>query len=411
MRRVVVTGLGLVAPTGNNVKESWDVLLAGRSCVGPITQFDTTNFPTKIAAEVKNFDASTLLDAKEIRRTPRFIQFSIAAANEALQMSGLDFEKYGDLIGCTIGVGMGGMLLTEENSQALNSGGPKRVTPFYIPYTIANMAAGMVSMKYHLRGPNICPTTACASGTHGIGEAFNLIAKGSCDAAVAGGAESVVSPLAVAGFNSMKALSTENESPETASKPFDKNRTGFVMGEGAGILVLEELEFARKRGATIYAEVIGFGLSGDAHHLTAPAPGGEGAARCMAATLKDAKLNPEQITYINAHGTSTKMNDAFESAAIGTVFGNHAKKLAISSTKGATGHCLGAAGGVEAVFSVQAIYHGVVPPTVNYTTPDPECPWDYIPNEARELSVPYALSNSFGFGGTNASLAFAKFKG
>ncbi len=411
MRRVVVTGLGLVAPTGNNVKESWDVLLAGRSCVGPITQFDTTNFPTKIAAEVKNFDASSLMDAKEIRRTPRFIQLALAAAHEALQMSGLDSEKYGDHIGCSVGVGMGGMLLTEENCQALNSGGPKRVTPFYIPYTIANMAAGMVSMKYHLRGPNICPTTACASGTHGIGEAFNLIAKGSCNAAVAGGAESVVSPLAVAGFNSMKALSTENESPETASKPFDKNRTGFVMGEGAGILVLEELEFARKRGATIYAEVVGFGLSGDAYHLTAPAPGGEGAARCMAATLKDAKLNPEQITYINAHGTSTKMNDAYESAAIGTVFGNHAKKLAISSTKGATGHCLGAAGGVEAVFSVQSIYYGVVPPTINYTTPDPECPWDYIPNEARELSVPFALSNSFGFGGTNASLAFAKFKG
>lgn len=411
MRRVVVTGIGLVSPVGNNVDESWVNTVAGRSGVGTITRFDSTSVPVHIAAEVKNFSIGDALDPKEANRAPFFLQYTAKAAQEAIRHSG--FTGHGDANrhGTCIGVGLGSLDIIEEYHTVLKEKGARRVSPFLIPYMIANMASGMVSRLYNLKGPNMCTTTACASGTHGVGESWLYIRNNFADVMVCGGAESSVTPLAIAGFAAAKALSGQNDHPEIASRPFDKERDGFVMGEGAGILVLEELEHAKRRGATILAEVIGYGMSGDAHHITAPAPEGEGAQRCMRMALETAGIKPKDVDYINAHGTSTAMNDHFETMAIKHVFGDHAKSVSISSTKGVTGHCLGGAGGIEAVFSVLAIRDDIIPPTAGLKTPDPECDLDYTPGAARKRTVNIAMSNSFGFGGTNATIAFKKFKG
>jgi 3-oxoacyl-[acyl-carrier-protein] synthase II len=409
MRRVVVTGLGIVAPTGNDVKTAWDAAVAGRSGIDRITLFDASALPTQIAGEVKNFDIGDAMDLKEAQRASRFVKFATHAARQAIRDSGLNGESAGaaaDRWGVSIGVGLGGLQDIEENTLILKEKGHKRVSPFFLPYCIPNMASGVVSRLNHFRGPNICTTTACTSGTHGVGEAYLYIQNGMADVMVAGGAESAISPLGIVSFTSMKALSTRNDDPKTASRPFDKDRDGFVMGEGAGVIVLEEYEHARRRGARIYAEMVGYGMSGDAHHITAPAPEGEGAQRCMKLALSSAKVRPEEIDHINAHGTSTGLNDKYESMAIAKVFGDHAHNISICSTKGVTGHCLGAAGGVEAVYSVLALHHKVVPPTANWQTRDPECPLDYTTGGARERSIRYALSNSFGFGGTNGSILF-----
>jgi len=419
MRRVVVTGLGMVAPTGNDVASAWAAALAARSGVAKISLFDAADLPTQIAAEVKGFQLGDAMDAKESQRASRFVQFATVAAREAIRDSGLDqLAAAGsatpaanvDRWGVSIGVGLGGLQDIEENTMILKEKGHRRISPFFLPYVIPNMASGVVSRLNNFRGPNICTTTACTSGTHGVGEAFLYIRNNMADVMVAGGAESAISPLGIVSFTSMKALSTRNDDPTTASRPFDKDRDGFVMGEGAGVIVLEEYEHARRRGARIYAEMVGYGMSGDAHHITAPAPEGEGAQRCMKLALDSAGVAPDQVDHINAHGTSTGLNDKFESMAIGKVFGEHARKIAISSTKGVTGHCLGAAGGIEAVYTVLAVHHALVPPTANYQTPDPECPLDYTTKGARELRVRHALSNSFGFGGTNGSILFRSLK-
>jgi len=410
MRRVVVTGLGMVAPCGNNVQDAWKAAVNAETGVGPITKFTAEDLPVRIAAEVKGFEIGDILEYKEARRTTLFVQYAAKAAHEAFRQSGLS-QVNRDSWGVSIGVGMGGIEDIEINTLILKEHGPKRVSPFFMPYVIANMATGVVSKILNFRGPNICPTTACSSGTHGVGEAYLYIKNELADVMIAGGSESAISRLSVSAFASMKALSTNNNDPTNASRPFDLNRDGFVMGEGAGILVLEELEHAKKRGAKIYAEVVGYGMSGDAHHITAPAPEGEGAQRCMQMALKMGKITPDQMHYINAHGTSTPMNDRFETQAIQKVFGAHASKISISSTKGVTGHCLGAAGGIEAVFSVMAINHSLVPPTANLVTADPDCHLDYTPLKAKERKIQYALSNSFGFGGTNASIAFKSFDG
>ena len=409
MRRVVVTGVGLVTPCGGNAASSWDAAVTGISGVGPITAFDAADFPVRIAAEVKGFELIGILEPKEARRTSRFVQFALAAAAEALADAGIA-KVDGDRsrMGASIGVGMGSIGDIEQASLALREGGPKRVSPFFMPYAIANMAAGVVSRLHDLKGPNLCTTTACTSGTHGVGEAFLHIRAGLAEVMVAGGAEAAITRLSVAAFASMKALSTRNDDPATASRPFDRDRDGFVMGEGAGLLVLEEREHAVKRGARIYAELVGYGMSGDAYHITAPAPDGEGAQRCMRQAMAVGGVPLDQVDYINAHGTSTEMNDRFESIAIAKVFGAHAAKLWVSSTKGVTGHCLGAAGGIEAVFTALAIHKGLVPPTANLRNADPELPLDYVPLEARPRALRYALSNSFGFGGTNATVAFAR---
>jgi 3-oxoacyl-[acyl-carrier-protein] synthase II len=407
MRRVVVTGLGLVTPCGNNVQASWDSALNARSGVRKITKFDTADLSVKVAAEVKDFDTGDVFDGKELRRTSRFVQFAGVAAREALVDAGLrDVVGNRERMGVSIGVGIGGIAEIEHSSETIREHGPRRVSPFFMPYAIANMAAGVVSRLNELKGPNICTTTACTSGTHGVGEAFLYVRSGMADVMFAGGSESAITRLSVAAFASMKALSTHSDPPEEASRPFDLHRNGFVMGEGAGVLVLEELEHARRRGARIYAELVGYGMSGDAYHITAPAPEGEGAQRCMRMALDMGQVPLDQVDYINAHGTSTELNDRYESAAIGHVFGTHARELSVSSTKGVTGHCLGAAGGIEAVYSVLAAYHGLVPPTANLRTRDPECPLDYTPLKMRERKLRYVLSNSFGFGGTNGSLVF-----
>jgi 3-oxoacyl-[acyl-carrier-protein] synthase II len=407
MRRVVVTGLGMVAATGNSVSQAWEAALAGRSAVGRISLFDASDFPVQIAAEVRDFDPSTVMSLKEARQSSRFVQFAAAAAREALGDSGLDVNTGSDRYGCAIGVGLGAIGKIEQGAYTCRDRGPRRVSPHFLPYVIPNMAAGFVSVALGLRGPNFSMATACASGTHAIGEAFLHVAMGTADAMVAGGTEATISPLCVAAFAKMRALSTRNDDPAEASRPFDLDRDGFVMGEGSGLIVIEELEHAKQRGARIYAEVVGYGLSGDGHHITSPTPDGDGAARCMAGALKSGQIDPEQIDHINAHGTSTKANDASESTAITTVLGDHATQVSINSTKGVTGHCLGAAGGIEAIYTVLAIHHSVVPPTANYTTPDPDCPLDYTTDGARERSIRYALSNSVGFGGQNACLAFS----
>lgn len=405
MRRVVVTGLGAVTPVGLNAKNSWNAAVEARSGVAPISLFEIGDIPTTIAAEVKGFDPLTCMDAKEANRSSRFVQFAAGAAKEAMRDSGLNPDSENtDTWGCSIGVGMGGLDRMETNAHILKEKGHRRVSPFFLPFTITNMAAGFVSIENKLRGPNLCTATACTSGTHGIGEAWLYIRSGMADVMVAGGSEAAISPLGVVSFTSMKALSTRNSDPKTASRPFDKDRDGFVIGEGAGVMVLEEYEHARRRGARIYAEVVGYGMSGDANHITAPSPGGEGAERCMQMALKSAGVSPEQVDYVNAHGTSTKLNDAYETAALRRLFGPAAEKLWVSSTKGVTGHCLGAAGGIEGVFTALALHHRVAPPTANLQNRDPECDLDYVPNTAREKSMRYAMSNSFGFGGTNGCI-------
>jgi len=409
-RRVVVTGMGMVSPLGLDVQSSWKAILEGKSGVGHITHFDATGYPVRIAAEVKGFEPTKYIEQKEVKKMDRFIHFAIAATEMALADSGLKITPdNSERIGIVIGSGMGGLPAIEYYHRILLEKGWKRVSPFFIPMVIINLAAGQISIRFGIKGPNLAVTTACATGNHSIGEAFRMIQYGDADVMIAGGAEAVITPMAVSGFAIMKALSTRNDEPEKASRPFDIDRDGFVMGEGSGIIILEELEHALKRGAKIYAELIGYGMSSDAYHITAPAPEGEGGARCMKMALNDAGVKPELIDYINAHGTATKHGDELENQAIKTVFGEHAYKLCVSSTKSMTGHLLGAAGGVEAIFTVLSIYEDIVPPTINLDNPDPECDLDYVPYKARKKEVIYAMTNSFGFGGTNASLVFRKF--
>jgi len=409
MRRVVVTGIGVVSPLGTGNAKNWEALVAGTSGIAPITRFDASELPVRIAGEVKDFVAEDYIDKKEIKKMDLFIQYALGAAHYAMEDSGLVInEENAERVGVLVGAGLGGLPAIERYHSALAEGGYKKISPFFIPMLIINLAPGHISIKYGAKGPNLSSVSACATGTHSIGDAYHMIKRGDADAMIAGGTESTVTPLGIGGFAVMKALSTNNDDPTAASRPFDKGRDGFVLAEGAGVVVLEEYEAAKARGAKIYGEVVGYGMSGDAYHLTSPAPGGEGAARCMKMALRTAGVNPEQVDYINAHGTSTPFGDVGETMAIRSVFGPHADKLMVSSTKSMTGHLLGAAGGVEAVFSLMAMQNQVVPPTINYTEPDPECDLDYVPNTAREAKVEYAMSNSFGFGGTNASLLFKR---
>ncbi len=412
-RRVVVTGLGVVTPLGSTLETFWQNLIAGRCGIQRISRFDPSPFATQIAAEVRDFDPSPAFpSAKELRRTDRFAQFGIYAAWAALKDSGADLDRLNrDEIGVIIGSGIGGLETTTQQHQVLLERGPNRLSAFMIPMLISNMASGMFSMYYGLKGPNYATCSACATANHAIGEAWRTIKAGDAVMMFAGGAEATIVPIGIGGFCAMRAMSTRNDDPQRASRPFDRERDGFVMGEGAGVIVLEELEHAKRRGARIYCEVVGYGNTADAYHLTAPSPGGEGAARCMRMALRNARLNPEDITYINAHGTSTPQGDICETQAIKTVFGEHARKLAVSSTKGATGHMLGAAGAVEMVVCVKAIETGAVPPTINLDHPDPECDLDYVPHTARELPVRVAVNNSFGFGGHNACLVARQFTG
>lgn len=411
-RRVVVTGMGAVTPLGIGVGETWNAMLDGKSGIGPITHFDASEFATKIAGEVKGFEPGDYIEAKEIKKMDRFIHLAIAASKMAMDQSGLVVdERNADRVGVLVSAGMGGLPAIEKYHTVLAERGPRKITPFFIPMLIINLASGQISIMFGAKGPNTSVVTACATGSHSIGDAAKLIARGAADAMIAGGTESVITPLGIGGFNAMKALSTRNDEPERASRPFDAERDGFVMGEGSGVMVLEELEGAKARGANILAEVVGYGLTGDAYHITSPAPNGEGAARCIKMALDDAGMKPGELDYINAHGTSTKFNDEFETMAIKSVLGDYAYKLPVSSTKSMTGHLLGAAGGVEAVVAVLSILNGKVPPTINYENPDPECDLDYVPNEARDAKVDAALSNSFGFGGTNACLVFKRYSG
>ncbi len=412
-RRVVVTGLGVVTPLGHQVDTFWQNLLAGQCGIARIARFDPSKFDCQIAAEVKGFDPIPALPTpKEIRRTDRFSQFGVHAAWQAMRDSGLDLNRVNrDEIGVFIGSGIGGLQTVSEQCQVLLERGPGRLSAFMIPMLISNMASGLFSMYHKLRGPNFATCSACATSNHALGEAWRTIKMGDAQVVFAGGAEATIVPIGIGGFCAMKALSTRNDDPAHASRPFDKERDGFVMGEGAGVVVLEELEHAKKRGARIYCELAGYGNTADANHVTAPAPEGEGAARCMKMALRNASLSPEAISYINAHGTSTPQGDVAETQAIKTVFGEHARKLAVSSTKGATGHMLGAAGAVEMVVCTKAIQTGMVPPTINYAVPDPECDLDYVPNTAREMKVEAVLNNSFGFGGHNATILAKKFVG
>ena len=409
-RRVVVTGIGLITPLGIGTELTWQALINGQSGIGPITRFDASDQATQIAAEVKGFDPEAWFEKKQAKNLDLFVQYALAAADIAWKDSGLSITDDNiNRVGAITGCGMGGLPTIEECHGILINKGPRKITPFFIPRVIPNMPSGQISMRLGCKGPNLCLTTACAAGTHAVGEAFRHIAHGDCDAAITGGTESVICPLAVGGFGAMKALSTRNDDPTAASRPFDRDRDGFVISEGAGMMVLEELESAKRRGAIIYAEIIGYGQSSDAYHIAAPPEDGEGAARCMAAALRDAGLNPEDIDYINAHGTSTPLNDKCETLAIKTVFGDHAYKLAVSSTKSMTGHMLGAAGGVEAAFTVLSLHHGLLPPTANLHAPDPDCDLDYVPLAARERNITTAMSNSFGFGGTNGVVIFRRF--
>lgn len=410
-RRVVITGLGMVSPLGIGVEKTWQALVQGKSGVARITKFDPTGFDTQIAAEVKDFVPENFMEKKEIKRMDIFIQYAMASAMMAMEDAQLPITpQNADRVGVVVGAGLGGLTTIESFHKILMEKGPGRISPFFIPALIVNEAPGQISIRFGAKGPNSSVVTACATGNHNIGDAWRMIQRGDADAIIAGGVEATITPLAVSGFNAMKALSTRNHEPEKASRPFDKDRDGFVMGEGCGIIILEEMNQALDRGAKIYAEIIGYGLNGDAYHITAPAPDGEGAARCMAMALKSAGISPEEVDYINAHGTSTEYNDLYETMAIKEVFKEHAKKLAVSSTKSMTGHLLGGAGGVETIFTVLTMHRGVIPPTINYDTPDPECDLDYVPNVARMADVRVALSNSFGFGGTNAVLIFKKFE-
>lgn len=405
-RRVVVTGVGLITPLGTGLQETWQGLLAGKSGAGPITHFDAADFPTRIAAEVKDFNPAQFVDRKDIKKMDTFIHYAIAASEFALKDAGLSrFDKVsGERAGVVIGSGIGGFGTIEREHETLLKQGPRRMSPFFIPSSIINLAAGQVSIRYGARGPNSAPCTACSSGSHAIGDSFRMIERGDADVMIAGGSEAAITPMAIGGFDALKALSTRNDAPAKASRPFDRERDGFVLGEGAGILILEELERARSRNAAIYCEIAGYGMSGDAYHITAPTSEGDGPARAMRATLRDAGIEASAIDYINAHGTSTPPNDRTETAAIRSVFGAHAYKLAVSSTKSMIGHLLGAAGAVEAGIVALTIRDQIIHPTINLEYPDPDCDLDYVPNVARRARVRYALSNSFGFGGTNACL-------
>ena len=409
-KRVVVTGLGLITPLGIGVDASWHGLIEGRSGIRRITQFDASQFPTKIAGEVEGFNPEDFIETKEVKKMDRFIHFAFAAATMAMSDSGLKItEANAERTGVFVGSGMGGLHTIEHYHSVFLEKGPRRISPFFIPMLVVNLASGQISIRFGAKGPNSAVATACATGSHAIGDAYKIIQRGDADAMIAGGTEAVITPLGIGGFNAMKALSTRNDEPEKASRPFDTDRDGFIMGEGAGIVILESLQSAVERGARIYAEVAGYGMTADAYHITAPAPGGEGAARCMAIALKDAEIQPAEVNYINAHGTSTKYGDELETQAIKKVFGEDAYKIAVSSTKSMTGHLLGAAGGVEAVISALTIYYDTIAPTINLDNPDPECDLDYVPHKARKTTVNYTLTNSFGFGGTNACLVFKKF--
>jgi 3-oxoacyl-[acyl-carrier-protein] synthase II len=408
-RRVVVTGLGIISPVGNGVPEAWKNILAGASGITRITRFDASAFTSQIAGEVKGFDPAQHLSAKEARRFDTFIHYGLAAATEAIKDAGLDFDReQREQVGVCIGSGIGGLPLIEETHKAVLASGPRKISPFFIPGSIINLIAGQLSIMYGLKGPNLALVTACTTANHCIGDAGRLIEYGDADVMIAGGSEACVSPLGLGGFCAARALSTRNDDPAAASRPWDKDRDGFVLGEGSGVLVLEEFEHARKRGAKVYCELAGYGMSADAHHITAPCEDGEGAVRCMNNALRNAGLNHDQVNYINAHGTSTPLGDVAETVAVKNCFGDHARKLAISSTKSMTGHLLGAAGGVEAVFSALAVREQIAPPTINLVQPDPECDLDYVPNAARRMTIDVAISNSFGFGGTNGSLVFRR---
>ncbi|MCJ7642160.1 MAG: beta-ketoacyl-ACP synthase II [Desulfobacterales bacterium] len=411
-RRVVVTGVGLIIPTGIGIAEAWKNACEGKSGIGPLTRFDAKAFETRIAGEVKGFTPEKYIEKKEIKKMDLFVQYALAATKEAMEDAQLKITpENSEQVGVIVGTGLGGLPTLEDTHKVLLEKGPSRITPFFIPKLIANMAAGQIAIQYGAKGPNTCVVTACATGGHCIGDAFRVIQYGDAEAIIAGGTEANITPLTVGGFNAMKALSTRNEEPEKASRPFEKNRSGFVVSEGSGILILEELEFARKRGAKIYGEVVGYGYTGDAYHITAPPPDGDGAIRCMRMAIRDARIRPEDIDTINAHGTSTVLNDATETVAIKAVFGEYAKKIPISATKSMTGHLLGAAGSTEAIFTLLSIRDGILPPTINYEEPDPECDLDYVPNVARKSPIRIAMSNAFGFGGTNATLIFQKFTG
>jgi 3-oxoacyl-[acyl-carrier-protein] synthase II len=411
-RRVVVTGVGLVLPNGIGTETAWKNICEGKSGIGLLTRFDPNGFETKIAGEVKGFNPELYIEKKEIKKMDLFIQYALAAAKEAIGDAQLEITpENGEKIGVIVGTGLGGLPTIEKYHKVFLEKGPSRITPFFIPMLIANLASGQIAIHFGAKGPNICLVTACATGAHCIGDAFRAIVYGDAEAIIAGGTEANITPMTVGGFNAMRALSTRNEEPEKACRPFEKNRDGFVVAEGSGILILEELEFALKRKAKIYGELVGYGYTGDAYHITAPSPEGDGAVRCMRMAIKDAGLRPEDIDYINAHGTSTPLNDLTETQAIKKVFGEYAKKIPISATKSMTGHLLGAAGSTEAIFTLLAIRDGIIPPTINYEEPDPECDLDYVPNVARQQSLRVAMSNAFGFGGTNATLIFKKFSG
>jgi len=408
-KRVVVTGIGVISPVGNTKDEFWSAIVSGKNGVGPMTSFDCKDYTSRIAGEVKDFTPHPFIPKKELRRMEKFVQFAVTAAKEAVDDSGLDISKEDPFrIGVLVGSGIGSLRIIEEQHKVILERGPSKITPFLIPMLIVNMASGHISIMFKIKGPNSCTTTACAAGTHALGDAFRIIQKGDADMMITGGTESCITALGVGGFCALKALSTRNDEPERASRPFDKERNGFVMAEGAGIAVLEELEHAKKRNANIYGEVIGFGMSGDAYHMTAPDPSAEGPARCMQNALEDAGIKPEQVSYINAHGTSTLLNDKVETLAIKKVFGGYAKKVPISSTKSMTGHLLGAAGGVEFAACCLAIKNDMIPPTINYENPDPECDLDYVPNKARKAKVNIAISDSLGFGGHNATICVKK---
>jgi 3-oxoacyl-[acyl-carrier-protein] synthase II len=409
-RRVVVTGLGLITPLGTGIQKTWEGICKGASGIDRITTFDASEFPVQIAGEVKDFNAEDFIERKEIKKMDVFIQYALCAGSMAIEDAGLKItEENADRVGVIVGAGIGGIQTIERYHSVLLENGQRRISPFFIPMLITNLAAGQISMRFGARGPNSCVTTACAAGTHAIGDSFKIIQRGDADAMIAGGSESAITPLTIAGFANMKALSSRNDSPQKASRPFDVERDGFVIAEGAGIIVLEELEVALARRAKIYAEVIGYGMTADAYHMTAPDPEGRGVVNCMRVALRDAGIAPEAVNYINAHGTSTPYNDKHETSAIKHVFGEHVHQLAVSSTKSMTGHLLGAAGGVEAAFCALALSEGIVPPTINYEHPDPECDLDYVPNHARHIDLENVISNSFGFGGTNACIVLKKY--
>ena len=410
-RRVVITGMGVITPVGNDVETFWNSLINGHSGIRKIDRFDPTDYATQIGGQINDFNPEDFIDKKEARRMDRFVQYAMVAAQQAYKQSGLNInEENAERVGVYIGSGIGGLETLCDQYETLLDKGPRRVSPFFVPMMIVDMASGQVSIHLGAKGPNHSPVSACATGTHSIGDAFKMIERGAADVMFAGGTEAALLPLTIAGFNSAKALSTRNDDPQHASRPFDKDRDGFVLGEGAGVMVLEELEHAKKRGANILAEIVGYGLTGDAYHITAPAPGGEGAARAMKMALNDAGLEPTAIGYINAHGTGTEYNDFYETQAVKAAFGEHAYKLAMSSTKSVTGHLLGAAGGIEAVASVMALNEGILPPTMNLDEPGEGCDLDYVPNEARKQEVEYVMSNSLGFGGHNASIILKKYK-